>query len=238
ILADISNRWGAERTALALGADRNALAGRIAPVEAGLRVLSNPTQGYLFFFLIGLAMAAFQQGIIFAVGASILHEYEQQEKGPSFRKLLMAKAVFYWCLAMLSYFVILAAIRFGLDIHLQAPLWKPVLLGAAYSFCMVFFAAFAASLFRREVQFIRASIMYPVPAFILSGYAWPAEAMGPGMQLLASIFPMSYLSNNVRELFLMGTAPDYWHSMAVLLVLGTACGCLAAFFYKPHRHAI
>lgn len=238
ILADISNRWGAERTALALGADRNALARRIAPVEAGLRVLYNSTQGYMLFFLIGLAMAAFQQGIIFAVGASVICEKEQNEKDISFKKLLVAKALFYWCFAMLSYLLILAAIRFGLEIPLRAPVWEPVLLGAVYSFCMVFFTSFVASLFQREVQFIRASIMYPVPAFILSGYAWPAEAMGQGMQLLAKLFPMSYLSNNVRELFLMGTAPDYWHSMAVLLVLGTVFGCLAAFFYKPHRHAV
>lgn len=237
ILADISNRWGAGRTALALGADSNALIKRIAPVEASLRVLYNPTQGYMFFFLIGLAMAAFQQGIIFAVGASILHEQEHPEKGISFRRLLVAKAVFYWCFAMLSYLLILAAIRFGLGIPLKAPVWEPVLLGAVYSFCMVFFTSLAASLFRREIQFIRASIMYPVPAFVLSGYAWPTEAMGQGMQLLAKLFPMSYLSNNVRELFLMGTAPDYWHSMAMLLALGTICGVLAAFFYKPRRHA-
>ena len=237
ILADISNRWGAERTALALGADQNALAGRIAPVSAGLRVLGNPTQGYLFFFLIGLAMAAFQQGIIFAVGASILHEKEQRERGISFRKLLAVKAVFYWCLAMLSYLLILSAVRFGLGIHLQAPVWEPLLLGAAYSFCMVLFTSFVASFFQREVQFVRASIMYPVPAFILSGYAWPTEAMGQGMQVLAKLFPMSYLSNNVREFFLLGMAPDYWHSMAVLLAMGTVCGILAAFLYKPRRRA-
>ena len=44
-----------------------------------LRVLYNATHGYMFFFLIGLAMVAFQQGSVFAVGASSLYEVEHPE---------------------------------------------------------------------------------------------------------------------------------------------------------------
>ena len=35
---------------------------RISPVETTLRVLNNPTQSYMMFFVTGLAMAAMQQG--------------------------------------------------------------------------------------------------------------------------------------------------------------------------------
>ena len=43
--------------------------------------------------------------------------------------------------------------------------------------------------------------MYPVPAFILSGYTYPVESMGAGMQIAAKLFPMSYIANNMCEYF-------------------------------------
>lgn len=81
ILANFSDRFAAERTALRTGGDEELLQHMISPVHAHLRVLYNTTQGYMFFFLLGLAMVAFQQGILFAVGAAICGEYEQLRAG-------------------------------------------------------------------------------------------------------------------------------------------------------------
>ena len=58
-----------------------------------------------------------------------------------------------------------------------------------------------ARFFKSEVNFIRATTMYPVPAFILSGYTYPVESMGAGMQIAAKLFPMSYIANNMCEYF-------------------------------------
>lgn len=59
ILADFSNRLATERVALRTGAEVETVRHVINPVTPHLRVLHNMTQGYMFFFLLGLAMVAF-----------------------------------------------------------------------------------------------------------------------------------------------------------------------------------
>lgn len=76
--------------------------------------------------------------------------------------------------------------------------------------------------------FIRASTMYPVPAFILSGYTFPAESMGAGMNFAAKFFPMSYMSNNLREMFLTGAASKLFVDVRSLILIGAACLVLTA----------
>ena len=59
ILADFSDHLAAKQAALRYGLNETAVLHRLAPVHAHLRVLYNATQGYMFFFMLGLAMVAF-----------------------------------------------------------------------------------------------------------------------------------------------------------------------------------
>ncbi len=221
ILADFSDTLAAKQLALRYGLDEGAVLHRLAPVSTNLRVLYNATQGYLFFFLIGLAMVAYQQGILFAVGAAALGAGEQERReAQGAGRWLLAKLLFYSVFAFLSFLLVLLFLQYVSEIPLQAPL-LPVLglacvfIPAAASFCLLF-----TSFFREEVSFLRAIILYPVPAFIFSGYTWPTESMPAALQLLAQIFPLSHLSNTMRELFLMGFSPRYGESVLSLLALG------------------
>jgi ABC-type polysaccharide/polyol phosphate export permease len=47
--------------------------------------------------------------------------------------------------------------------------------------------------------------------------------MGEGMAFLAKFFPLSYLSNNVRDIFLMGNAFHLINDIVMLVILGAAC---------------
>ena len=62
ITEDFSNKLAAQQVALRYGLNEGLVAHYIAPVTVHLRVLYNATQGYMFFFLIGLAMVAFSAG--------------------------------------------------------------------------------------------------------------------------------------------------------------------------------
>lgn len=69
---------------------------RISPVETTLRVLNNPTQSYMMFFVTGLAMAAMQQGFFLAIGAAVQCDFRNPElKGTSKGKLLVVKVGVY-----------------------------------------------------------------------------------------------------------------------------------------------
>ena len=215
----------------------------ISPVHAHLRVLYNTTQGYMFFFLLGLAMVAFQQGILFAVGAAICGEYEQLRagagdwQGPSWL-LLVAKLVLYFALAMLSYLLVVVLVQYVFAIPLKASLGTLLGLAAAFIVAAMSFAIFASAIFPCEMEFVRAIIMYPVPAFILSGYTWPQESMPAWLQTVAEAFPLSWFSNTVRELFLAGHSPrltgDY-QAFAVLTAVFLSLGAMI-FCWRMRRY--
>ncbi len=211
ITEDFSNRLAAQQVALRYGLDESKIAHYIAPVAVHLRVLYNATQGYMFFFLIGLAMVAFQQGILFAVGASALYEVEHPEtmQGCSVAEILLVKTVVYGTLALCSYALVIVGITQGLGIALHAPLGQLLLLASIFILAVIGFCFFFASFFPAELPFVRAAILYPVPCFIFSGYTWPIESMGANMQLAAQFFPLTHFSNTVRDLFLIGSSANY-----------------------------
>lgn len=178
-------------------------------IHSRARVLYNPTQGYIGFFLIGLAMVAFQQGMIFSIGAA------------SFDKTPLAPRIFfYWILSMISFALVILSIENFVGIDLRAPIDRVFILGAIFSLTALSFGSFLASFFDREIDFIRASILYPVPAFILSGYTFPLESMPDSMQILARFFPLTYFSNDMRDLFLIGESPTFSHDVTILAIMG------------------
>lgn len=234
ILADFSNRLAAKQIALRYGMDEGAALRAVAPVAVHLRVLYNTTQGYLFFFLLGLAMVAYQQGVLFAVGASALYEVEHpafMRQAPVWEILLM-KAAVYWLLGMASYALVIAFVTQVLGIPLHAPLAALVLLAAIFLLAVIAFCIFFASFFPAELPFVRAVILYPVPAFIFSGYTWPLQSMGPGMQLAAQFFPLTHFSNTVRELFLIGSSPMYTACLAKLAGLALLFFAAGGVLYR------
>lgn len=232
VLADFNNRVAAKSIALTTGAREDTLARRIAPVDVRLRVLYNSTQGYLFFFVLGLVMAAYQQGIFFATGTSITSEFEKPELHDHTLKLLLAKGIYYWTLAMISYVIVAGLIQWISEIPLKAPLYELLFLAGSFLFAAISFCMFFASFFPKEMEFMRGIAMYPVPAFILSGYTWPHASMNELLQFISNFIPLSWFANPVRELFLSGTSPHLMDSVEALMLLGFGYFILAIPVFK------
>ena len=119
--------------------------------------------------------------------------------------------------AMISFALIILTAEGILRIYDKAPYGPLFLLAGAFSFTAIALSMMAASLFRTELQFVRASIMYTVPAFIMAGASFPLESMSQAMVFLGRLFPMSWLTNSVRSLILSGTAPEWNADMIALL---------------------
>lgn len=236
ILANFSNRLAAQQTALRHNANEQALLTSIAPVSVHLRVLNNPTQGYFYFYLLGLGIAAFQQGIIFAIGGAACYENEHFDESKQFApwQLLLSKTLFYGGLALIAYIMVLLFEIYIWQIELRGTLLAIFLLLAVYLLAMIAFTFCFAYPFHNEFAFLPFSILYPVPAFIISGFTWPVAGMSPVMQFVAQFFPMTYMSNTTREIFLIGKAPHFWSSMAHLGFLFLLFGTMALLLYT-HR---
>ena len=220
IVNTFNTRFAARQAALRTSGDEQMLKKRISPVETTLRVLNNPTQSYMMFFVTGLAMAAMQQGFFLAIGAAVQCDFRNPElKGTSKGKLLVVKVCVYWVLSILSFGLVCVLARL-LGIPDRASILSLGLLAGAFSFAAISLGLFASSIFHNELQFVRASIMYTVPAFIFGGYTWPLEAMDPVTQVVAQAFPMAWMSNAVRELFLSGHLATLSHNLTALTVMG------------------
>ena len=232
IVNTFNTRFAARQAALRTSGDEQMLKKRISPVETTLRVLNNPTQSYMMFFMVGLAMAAMQQGIFLAVGAAVQGDFKDTEglKGAPKAAVLVVKVAVYWLLSVLS-FALVCVISYGLGIPDRASVTALLTLASAFSFAAVSLGLFASSLFHNELQFVRASIMYTVPAFIFGGYTWSLEAMDPVTQVVAQAFPMAWMSNAVRELFLSGHLATLSHNLTALTVMGVIFLSLGSWIF-------
>lgn len=231
IVNTFNTRFAARQAALRTSGDEQMLKKHISPVETTLRVLNNPTQSYMMFFMVGLAMAAMQQGFFLAIGAAVQCDFRNPElKGTSKGKLLVVKVGVYWVLSILSFGLVCVLARL-LGIPDRASIQSLGLLAGAFSFAAISLGLFASSLFHNELQFVRASVMYTVPAFIFGGYTWPLEAMDPVTQVVAQAFPMAWMSNAVRELFLSGHLATLSHNLTALTVMGVIFFSLGSWIF-------
>lgn len=231
IVNTFNTRFAARQAALRTSGDEQMLKKRISPVETTLRILNNPTQSYMMFFVTGLAMAAMQQGFFLAIGAAVQCDFRNPElKGTSKGKLLVAKVGVYWVLSILFFGLVCVLARL-LGIPDRASIQSLGLLAGAFSFAAISLGLFASSIFHNELQFVRASIMYTVPIFIFGGYTWPLEAMDPVTQVVAQAFPMAWMSNAVREFFLSGHPATLSHNLTALTVMGIIFFSLGSWIF-------
>lgn len=214
-----SNKMAIHDLETETGMDKTSLRGRVMPVTMGLRVLSNPTQGYSRFYLLGLLVAAFQQGIFFSTGASIQNEYENSD-GKTCKKLWFAKLIFYCGLGALSWAMVVSLTILVLGIPLKSGILKMAGISIAYIFAITALGLMFSSFFSTEENFVKGSVMYPLAGFILSGYTWPISSMDTWIQYIARVFPQTTFANIVRELFLEGHSPAYGQGILLILLLG------------------
>ncbi|MDD4600227.1 MAG: ABC transporter permease [Negativicutes bacterium] len=204
---------------------------RAAPIDFRLRVLNNPILSYLDFFVLGVAMAALQQGVLLSVGASMTNEKFEEFHETSPVVMLLGKITPYWLGGVLSYMLALLIAVQGFGIPCRGSLTSIILVGAAFLFTVAIMGSLMALICKDEVGFTQLSLSYTVPAFIYSGYTWPLHAMGIFSKVLASLFPITYAANNVRDLMLAGYAPMLHYGVFTLLVAGLLLFAIAVRLY-------
>ncbi|VBB04983.1 Hypothetical protein LUCI_0189 [Lucifera butyrica] len=206
---------------------------KTGPVALRFRVLNNPTQDYLGFFVMGLSMAAFQQGVFLPVGASLHSEFRYPEElgNAGFLQIMAGKLFPYWLSAISAFFITIAAAVHIFGIPVKASIPDLFLLSSTFIFAAVAFGSFLASICNTELTFTRASIIYTVPAFVVSGYSFPQESMDLIGKTASSLFPLSYFNNTLRDLMLAGYSPFLYRNSLILLLMGITLIVLATVCY-------
>lgn len=213
---------------------------KTAPVQIALRVLNNPTLSYLNFFVIGLAMAAFQQGIFLSVGASITSEYRNLSELAATHPLqvMIGKLLPYFVLCTVAFFLTLLIAIKVFDIPCKGDLSSLLGLAMAFTLTAIGLSSLIASFCTSEITFTKLSLTYSIPAFTVSGYVWPLASMDGVSQILAYTFPLFYFSDAVREIMLAGYSPFLYRNIVILLLLGLVLTSLSTFVYARKRQGI
>lgn len=211
---------------------------KVAPVSLGLRVLHNSTLSYVDFFVLGLAMAALQQGIFLSVGASMIYEYQNMEelKEASLLSIMAGKLLPYWLCGTLAFVMALSISNLAFHIPFNGDFLSLLGLGTIFSFTITAFASLIAANCKDEVTFSQFALAYAVPAFVFSGYTWPQYAMDTISTAISYTFPITYFADTVRALMVAGHAPLLKTNMLILLLIGIALLLLSTLVYK-HRRA-
>jgi ABC-2 type transport system permease protein len=93
---------------------------------------------------------------------------------------------------------------------------------------------FLSTISQTQQQAVLASFFFFMPAFLLSGFAFPIRNMPEPVQWLSLANPIRYFIEIVRGIFLKGTGIEVlWPQVLALLVYGTAILVLSALrFHK------
>lgn len=214
-------------------------AGKTAPSQVVLRVHNNPTLSYLNFFVIGLAMAAFQQGVFLPIGSSIIGEYQKLSElaAHSALKVISLKLLPYFVLDTLSFFFTLLISVKVFAIPCKSDLASLFILATAFIFTAAGFISLVASFCNNEITFTKLCLIYAVPAFTLSGYIWPLMSMDAFSQIIAFIFPLFYFADTLRDLLLSGYSPLFARNILVLYLAGSVLLGLSALVFARRRRA-
>lgn len=205
---------------------------RAAPIDFQLRVINNPILSYLDFFVLGVAMAALQQGVLLSVGSSITNENFEEMNGTSTTVMLLGKLSPYCLGGLASYILTLLIAVKGFEIPCRGSLISLIILGAAFVFAVAVMGSLMAAFCKNEVGFTQMSLTYTVPAFIYSGYTWPLHSMGTFSTALSYLFPITYTASNLRDLMLAGHAPSLWCGILILLAAGIGLFGMAMWVFS------
>lgn len=211
----IAAQW-ADRQGLDLSA-----AGRLEP---RLRTWYNPERSSSIFLIPGLMVVIImivtvQQTAVSLVRERDLHTQEQLLVSPLRQVELMVGKLLPWTLLAFADMIAIATLGltvFGVPLRGSVP----VLAGASvlFVFCSLGLGLLVSALApSMETANVMALLLSFLPAFLLSGFAFPLESVPLALQVLSCAFPARFMVSISRAVFLKGAGlAEVWPEVAAL----------------------
>lgn len=210
---------------------------KAAPVQFGVRILSNPTFAYSNFILAGLGANGLQLGIMLAICTALNREYKRLEEWggvPSFR-LILGKILPYWVLGIAVFATYMLIIVYVFNLPFKGSVLNLLFSGAAFVFAVVGVGSFYSAISPNEVYAVQLPMVYIMPAFLFSGYVWPHLAMNEFSLIFSKILPLTYMADDVRDLMLSGYAPFLQRDVLILLTFGIVLLIVSSLVFSWRR---
>ena len=208
-------------------------------VEARARIWFNPDLRSRFYFVPGVLVTIMMIVTVSLTALAIVREKEigtmEQLMVTPLRpiELMLGKTLPFALVGIVQVFLVVGAAILVFRVPFRGnPL---LLLACAFLYLMTTLGAglFISTISHTQHQAMMAMFFFVVPAFILSGFAFPIQNMPVFVQYLTYLDPLRYFMEIVRGIFLKGTGfSTLWPQMLALGAYGTGVIALSAIRFR------
>ena len=211
----------------------------VYPIKMGVRILGNPTNGYSPFMLSGLLLNGLQIGIMLAFVTFLTDELQLRR---DFTKIFYVRFIFrrvatVWLFGMVGFMLSLTVATKFFAIPMRGTWFDALILGGAFIFFVEGVLMIFSAIAPQPELALQAPLIYIMPGLLFSGLSFPTFDMNEFARLYSSTMPMTYAGDNLRDILLIGHAPNLWQDFRSMLI-GGAIGIFVAlmiFFLRLKR---
>lgn len=199
------------------------------PLQMEVKPLFNPTESYGDFLIPGLLVLILQQTLLIGLSESVAKEREESSLIELYntgkRSLLgtaCGKGAVYFLLYA-SYALLFYTLHFSIfKISFKGSISAAVVMTAVFLSGVIFLAILISSFFKRKIISLQVVAFTSYPVFLMSGYAWPFEAMPGFVKVLGSLLPSTPYLNAFNRIIQMGAGwqdimPEFVHLLLITL---------------------
>jgi ABC-2 type transport system permease protein len=216
------------------------VSGGLPTVTARSRVWFNPELKSRNYFIPGVVVNIIMTVTLMLTALGIVREKEigtmEQLMVTPIRpiELIMGKLIPFALMGLFDLAMVTVAAIFVFHIPFRGS--ALLLLGCSILFLMTSLGAglLISTISQTQQQAMMSSFFFAMPAFMLSGFAFPIRNMPAVVQFLTYLNPLRYFIEIVRGIFLKGTGITVlWPQMLALLIFGVGVVWLSALrFHK------
>jgi len=219
--------------------DRAGLAPEMMAVDVRSRLLFNPNLDSAHFFVPGLVGVILQLVTVFLTAFSIVRERERGtleqllvtpvSKGG----LILGKLLPYCAIGFLQTCLVLLLMVFLFGVSIQGSLILLLFLSGLFLVSALGMGIVVSTFARNQGEAMQMSVMFMLPAFLLSGFVFPRESMPPPIYFLSFLIPATYYLEILRGIILRGAGwAALWDEALVLSCFGALFMFVSALRFK------
>lgn len=203
------------------------------------RLLFNPNLESAYFFVPGLVGVILQLVTVFLTAFSIVRErergtMEQLLVTPVSRGgLIVGKLLPYCAIGFMQTCLVLALMVFLFGVPIHGSVALLLILSGIFLVSALGMGIVVSTFARNQGEAMQASIMFMLPAFLLSGFLFPRESMPLPIYGLSFLIPATYYLEILRGIILRGAGIGaLWDEALVLVGFGIAFMVVSALRFK------
>ncbi|WP_419870489.1 ABC transporter permease [Chryseobacterium sp. CT-SW4] len=207
------------------------------PFKANYITLFNTSSNYLIFMWPAMLAVVLQQIILLAMAVSFAAEFQGGSFVKEYYKMrkwafptMLIKVIPIWVFSIL-----IVLMYYGMHMIFKVPMPEGILnfiiLTAVFVGSVSFLGVFVSILVPDALKATQILMVIASPAFIISGYTWPLNAMPAGVQFIANVIPLTPFLKAFKILLIQKgsvalTFPHLKH-LGILLLVYVVLGWVA-----------